>query len=91
MADVLRRKMGSGIVVLGTSSENKVSLVVTVSEDLRSRVDAGKLARKMGGLVGGNGGGRSDFAQAGGKDPALLAGALGAVPSAVVEQLEALR
>ena len=91
MADVLRQRMGSGVVVLGTSSDDKVNLVVTVSEDLRSRVDAGELARKMGSLVGGNGGGRSDFAQAGGRDPALLAAALGAVPSAVVEQLESLR
>ena len=62
-------------------------LVVTVTPDLRERVDAGGLAKSLGALVGGNGGGRRDFAQAGGKDPSLLPAALSAVAGAVEEQL----
>ena len=91
MADILRDKLGSGIVVLGARSQDRVNLVVSVSADLTGRVKAGALARRMGSLVGGNGGGRADFAQAGGKDPALLPGALTAVASAVEDELRAQR
>jgi alanyl-tRNA synthetase len=87
MADVVRQKLGSGVVVLGTREDEKVSVVVTVSPDLTPRVDAGRLAKSLGTLVGGAGGGRSDFAQAGGKDPARLAAALAAVPDSVLDQL----
>jgi alanyl-tRNA synthetase len=87
MADVLRQKLGSGVVVLGTREEEKVSVVVTVTPDLTARVDAGRLAKRLGVLMGGAGGGRSDFAQAGGKDPGRLAAALEAVPAAVEGQL----
>ena len=89
MADVLKQRLGSGVVVLGTHDNDKVNLVVAVSDDVVHRVDAGELARRMGSLVGGNGGGRANFAQAGGKDPALLAGALTAVPRVVEDQLSA--
>jgi alanyl-tRNA synthetase len=87
MADLLRQRLGSGVVVLGAREEEKVSVVVTVTADLTTRVDAGQLARRLGTLVGGAGGGRSDFAQAGGKDPERLAAALAAVPAAVEGQL----
>ncbi len=87
MADALRQRLGSGVVVLGAGEEEKVVLVVTVTPDLEQRVNAGALAKSLGGLVGGNGGGRRDFAQAGGKDPSLLPAALDAVAGAVEEQL----
>ena len=87
MADVVRQRLGSGVVVLGTREDEKVSVVVTVSPDLTDRVDAGRLAKSLGSLVGGAGGGRSDFAQAGGKDPERLAAALAAVPDTVLDQL----
>ncbi len=83
MADSLRSKLGSGVVVLGTREEGKVSLVVAVSADLVARVKAGDIVKRVAPLVGGSGGGRADFAQAGGKDPARLTEALGAVPAAV--------
>jgi len=83
LADLLRDKLGSGIVVIGTREEGKVALVVTVSEDLRSRVPAGRLVKEIAALVGGSGGGRDDFAQAGGKQPEKLAEALGRVPELV--------
>ncbi len=87
MADVLRSKLGSGVVVLGSRSEGKVSLVAAVSEDLKARVHAGHLARKIAALVDGSGGGRPDFAQAGGKAPEKLAAALEAVADLVREEL----
>ena len=83
MADVLRQRLGSGVVVLGSREDGKVSLVATVSEDLAGRVDAGTLVKALAALVGGAGGGRADFAQAGGKDPERLAAALAAVPATV--------
>ena len=57
--------------------------MVAVTDDLKERLNAGALAKEMGSLVGGSGGGRADFAQAGGKDPARLANALESVPAAV--------
>ena len=83
LADLLRDKLGSGVVVIGTREEGKVALVVTVTEDLRPRVPAGRLVREIAALVGGSGGGRDDFAQAGGKHPERLGDALGRVPDLV--------
>jgi alanyl-tRNA synthetase len=83
MADHLRDKLGSGVVVLGAREEGKVALVATVTEDLRKRVPAGRLIREVAGLVGGSGGGRDDLAQAGGKQPERLAEALEQVPRLV--------
>jgi alanyl-tRNA synthetase len=87
MADTLRSKMGSGVVVIGTRSAGNVSLVAAVSKDLTGRVRAGDLVKKLSAIVGGGGGGRPDFAQAGGKEPEKLPEALAAVGEAVREQL----
>jgi alanyl-tRNA synthetase len=83
MADALRSKVGSGVVVLGTRDGEKVSLVATVTGDLTDRVQAGRLVKELAALVGGDGGGRPDFAQAGGKEPGKLPEALAAVPETV--------
>jgi alanyl-tRNA synthetase len=83
MADALRSKLGSGVVVIGSRDEKKVSLVAAVTPDLTGRVPAGRLVRALAERVGGGGGGRPDFAQAGGKEPANLPAALAAVPEAV--------
>jgi len=88
MADTLRSKLGSGVVVIGTRSDGNVSLVAAVSKDLTARVKAGELVKRLSAIVGGGGGGRPDFAQAGGKDPDKLPTALAAVQAAVREQLE---
>ncbi|MCK6503754.1 alanine--tRNA ligase [Myxococcota bacterium] len=78
-ADKLRDSLGSGVVVLGTAAEGKVSLLVAVSKDLAgSRVHAGKLVGALAAMVGGKGGGRPDFAQAGGTQPEHLDAALAA-------------
>jgi alanyl-tRNA synthetase len=83
LADELRTKLGSGVVLLGARGEGKVSLVASVSEDVRARVPAGKLVKEIAALVGGSGGGRDDFAQAGGKLPDALPEALARVPEVV--------
>ena len=85
MADVLRSKLGSGVVVLGSRGEGKVVLVTAVTSDLEKSVHAGRLAKEIAALVGGSGGGRPDFAQAGGKDPEKLPEALARVPELIRE------
>ena len=89
MADVLRGKLGSGVVVIGTrdEAEGKVTLLAAVTDDLVGRVKAGALVKELAPLVGGGGGGRADFAQAGGREPGKLPAALAAVPAAVRAQL----
>ena len=87
MADSLRSKLGSGVVVIGSRSEDNVSLVAAVTKDLTPRIKAGELVKRLSPIVGGGGGGRPDFAQAGGKQPENLPQALAAVEDAVREQL----
>ncbi|HWN44536.1 MAG TPA: alanine--tRNA ligase [Thermoanaerobaculia bacterium] len=87
MADALRSKLGSGVVVIGSRSEDNVSLVAAVTKDLTARIKAGELVKRLSPIVGGGGGGRPDFAQAGGKQPENLPEALAAVEEAVREQL----
>jgi alanyl-tRNA synthetase len=87
MADTLRSKLGSGVVVIGSRSEDNVSLVAAVTKDLTTRIKAGELVKRLSPIVGGGGGGRPDFAQAGGKQPENLPEALAAVEDAVREQL----
>lgn len=76
LADKIRDKMQSGVVVLGGTDGKKVLLLAAVTKDLTKRVNAGSLIKEMAPLVGGGGGGRPDFAQAGGKDPSGLDAAL---------------
>ncbi len=76
VGDKIRDKMGSGIVVLGGSFQEKAALLVIVSKDLTGRIQAGNIIKEIAGIVGGSGGGRPDMAQAGGpmadKLPAAL-------------------
>ena len=69
IADQLKEKMGSGIIFLASPKENNVTLVSSVSPDLTKRYHAGNIVKEVAPIVGGGGGGRPDFAQAGGKDP----------------------
>ncbi len=87
LAENAGAKIGSGVVVLGLASNGKASLVAVVSQDLRKRLDAGKIIKKVAELVGGSGGGRPDFAQAGGKDSEKLEEALQAVYNIVSDSL----
>jgi alanyl-tRNA synthetase len=76
LADKLRNKWGSAVVLLASADYGSVSLVCAVTKDLTSKVHAGKLVGEVAQNVGGRGGGRPDLAEAGGKDPSKLAGAL---------------
>ena len=78
LVDQLRDKIGSGVVVLGSATDGNVSLIVGVTKDLTSRIQAGKVIAPVAQKVGGKGGGRPDLAEAGGKDSAALDAALGA-------------
>jgi alanyl-tRNA synthetase len=80
LSDSLRDRLGSGVVVLVAENDNKVSLVVAVTKDLTGRLQAGRLVRELAPLVGGAGGGRADFAEAGGKDPSKIDALLSRAP-----------
>ena len=84
LVDNLRGKLGSGVVVLGGVQEDgKVALIVGVTKDLTSRVQAGKVVAQLAQMVGGSGGGRPDMAEAGGKDASQLDAALRSAPRIV--------
>jgi alanyl-tRNA synthetase len=74
--DQLKDKVGSGIVLLATETDGKVSLVAGVTKDLTNRFKAGDLVKAAAEKVGGRGGGRPDMAQAGGNDPSGIPAAL---------------
>ena len=70
LADTLKNKLQSGVVMLASENEGRVSIVVSVTKDLVPRIHAGNIVKKIAPIVGGGGGGRPDFAEAGGKNPA---------------------
>jgi alanyl-tRNA synthetase len=77
MADDLKQKLGSGVILLGSVHEGKVNLIAAVTKDLIDKgYHAGKLVKEAATRCGGGGGGRPDMAQAGGKDPEKLDSAL---------------
>jgi alanyl-tRNA synthetase len=76
MADSLKQKLGSGIVILASTSDNRVFLVAAITADLTNRIKADDLIKEIAAMVGGGGGGRADFAQAGGTKPEQLDRAL---------------
>ena len=86
LVDQLRDKLGSGVVVLGSATNGNVALIVSVTKDLTSRLQAGKIIAPVAQKVGGKGGGRPDMAEAGGNNPQELNAALGD-SYAVVESL----
>jgi alanyl-tRNA synthetase len=85
--DRLKSKLGSSVIVLATVQEGKVVLVVGVSADLLTRMKAGEIAGAIAAQVGGKGGGRADFAQAGGTQPENLSKALAEVESLIRDRL----
>ncbi len=87
MADQLKNKLGSGLVLLATADGDKVSLIVGVTKDATGKVKAGDLMKHVAPLVGGKGGGRPDMAQGGGTDASGIDAVLSAVPEWVKQQL----
>ena len=87
MVDDLKNQLGSGVVVLATTAEGKVSLVAGVTKDLTDKVKAGELIGMVAQQVGGKGGGRPDMAMAGGSDATALPQALAGVEAWVADKL----
>ena len=89
MVDMLRDKLGSGVILLGSAAGEKVNLVAAVTKDLMGRgLHAGNLVKEIAKVVGGGGGGRPDMAQAGGKEPSKLEEAIAKVVSVVEAQIK---
>ena len=76
LSDTLLARIKSGVVILGRSSEGKVSLIVRTSADLTSKVPAGQVIKELAPIVGGRGGGKPDMAEGGGNQPENLGAAL---------------
>ena len=70
LSDRIREKLGSGVVVLAATVDSGVAVTVAVTSDCTDRFNAGKIIKEIAPLVDGRGGGKPDFAQAGGKNPA---------------------
>ena len=87
--DQLKNKLHSAAIVLGSVQDDKVVLAAGVTEDQVGRVKAGELVNFVAQQVGGRGGGRADFAQAGGNDPSKLDPALAAVADWIQSKLTA--
>jgi alanyl-tRNA synthetase len=89
LADSLKAKIKSGVVVLASTSDGKVQVVVSVTPDLTARIKAGQVVKEIAPIVGGGGGGRPDFAEAGGKRPEKIDEMLGASEAVVAKLLAA--
>jgi alanyl-tRNA synthetase len=88
IADELKNRLGSVVVVLGAALEDKVNLVVAATPDVTGKgVHAGKLVKELAAMCGGGGGGKPELAQAGGKDPSRLDDALAAAERLLAAQL----
>jgi alanyl-tRNA synthetase len=83
MADLLKGKLKSGVIVLGAVSEGKVNFVTTVTPTGLSGLHAGQIIKEVAKITGGSGGGRPDMAQAGGKDPSKVGEAIDRVPTII--------
>ncbi len=83
LCDALKRKLGSGVVVLASDEGGKASFVVGVTKDLTPRLDAGRIVKEVAAAAGGSGGGRSDMAQAGAKDASKIDDALATAPDVI--------
>lgn len=81
--DAAKGKLKSGVAVVAAVTDGKVAIAAGVTKDLTSTIHAGNLVKEVASLVGGRGGGRQDFAQAGGKDVEKVDDALAAVPGLI--------
>ena len=87
LADSLKAQIKSGIVVIASANGDKVQMVVAVTADLTSRVKAGQIVKEIAPIVGGGGGGRPDFAEAGGKLPDKIDEMLSAAENVIAKHL----
>ena len=89
LVDQHRSRIKSGVVILASPSDGKVTVVVGVTSDLTKKVPAGKIVKQIAPIVGGGGGGRPDFAEAGGKDSSKIGEMLAAARSVIEKMLSA--
>jgi alanyl-tRNA synthetase len=90
LSDTIKSRLKSGVVVLATATaDGRVAMVASVTPDLKGRVHAGNIVKTLAPLVGGGGGGRPDFAEAGGKDPSKIDEMLSEGRTVVGQMLEA--
>jgi alanyl-tRNA synthetase len=89
IADSVRNKYGSAIIVIASVNDSKASVISAVTKDLTDKVQAGKLVGEVSKAIGGKGGGRPDLAEGAGKDIAQLPSALAAVYAKVETLLQA--
>ena len=87
MADQLRDKIASGVIILGGENDGKAALLVAVTPDLTDKLQAGTIIKSLAEQVGGRGGGRPELAQAGGSEPANLDKALDSVTEVITAAL----
>jgi alanyl-tRNA synthetase len=91
LADSLKARIKSGVVVLASANDGKVQIVVAVTPDLTGRVKAGNIVKAIAPIVGGGGGGRPDFAEAGGKQPEKIDELLQASEAVLAQMLASAR
>jgi len=87
LSDSLRDRLKRGVVVLAAENDGRVQLLVSVTKDLTDRIKAGDLVKTLAPIVGGGGGGRPDFAEAGGKDAGKIDEMLARARELVTEAL----
>jgi len=87
LVDQHRARIKSGVVILASPSDGKVTIVVGVTPDLTTKVPAGQVVKQLAPIVGGGGGGRPDFAEAGGKDPSKISEMLAAARGVIEKML----
>jgi alanyl-tRNA synthetase len=87
--DTAKDRLGSGVVVVGSTEDGKVVLVAGVTPDLTQRISAGAVMERVATLTGGKGGGRADMAQGGGTDVAKLPEVMAQVPAIVAALVSA--
>lgn len=88
IADMAAKRLQSVVVLLASVTDGKVAFAVKVTPDLVAKgLHAGNLVREVAKIAGGGGGGRADFAQAGGRDPGKIEEAINAVPALVTAQV----
>ena len=89
LGDQFKAKLGDGVVVLASSNDGKVSLMVTATDEaMKKGAHAGNLVKAIAGCVGGGGGGRPNMAQAGGKNPAGIPDALAKAAEVLESQIK---
>jgi len=88
LGDQLKEQLGEGVIVLASSCEGKVNLIVMATDAaMKQGAHAGNLIKSIAGKVGGGGGGRPNMAQAGGKNPAGILEAIAEAKTALEAQL----